>query len=37
MAKKILLPIFPLNGAILFLETKMIDFALGKKKILEMM
>jgi len=48
MIKKTLLPIFPLNGAILFPETnlpinifeeryiKMIDFALGKDKIIGM-
>ena len=48
MAKKMLIPIFPLNGAILFPETnlplnifeeryiEMIDFALGKNKLLGM-
>ena len=48
MAKKMLMPIFPLNGAILFPETnlplnifeeryiEMIDFALGKNKLLGM-
>ena len=48
MAKKMLIPIFPLNGAILFPETnlplnifeeryiEMIDFALGKNKLIGM-
>ena len=48
MAKKMLIPVFPLNGAILFPETnlplnifeeryiEMIDFALGKNKLLGM-
>ena len=48
MAKKMLIPIFPLNGAILFPETnlplnifeeryiEMIDFALGKNKLFGM-
>ena len=48
MAKKMLIPIFPLNGAILFPETnlplnifeeryiEMIDFALSKNKLLGM-
>ena len=48
MAKKMLIPIFPLNGAILFPETnlplnifeeryiEMVDFALGKNKLFGM-